>query len=67
MAFLGRFRITPSCSQRQGLNGALQGRLVLLDGEDEVGAAFVDEVLGDRFLGQERIRRDDLSRDLYLI
>ncbi len=64
VAFLGRFRITPSCSQPQGRNGALQGRLVLLDGEDEVGPPFLHKVLSDRFLGQERIRRDDRARDL---
>ncbi len=67
MAFLGRFRITPSCPQGQGRNGALHGWLVLLDGKDEVGAAFFDEVLGDGFLGEERICGDDLSRDLDLI
>ena len=62
MAFIDRFRITSSCSQGQGLNVALQGRLVRLDGENEISASFFDEVLGDLFLGQERIRRDDLSR-----
>jgi len=67
MALIGRLIITSLCGQIQGLNGALQGRLVCLDGEDEVGAAFVDEVLGDRFLGEERIRRDDLAGDLQLI
>ena len=67
MAFIDCFIITPSCSQGQGCNGALQGRLVLLDGKDEVGTSLVDEVLGDGFLGQERIRRDDLAGDLDLI
>ncbi len=64
MAFLGGGIITPACSQRQGLNVVLQGGLVSLDGEDEVGAAFVHQVLGNLFLGEERIRRDHLPCDL---
>ena len=67
MAFLGCGIITSACSQRQGLTVALQGRLVPLDGEDEVGASFLHEVMGDRFLGEERIRSHDLPLDLYLI
>ncbi len=67
MAFIGCFSITPSYSQRQGLNVAFQGRLVPLDGEDEVGPAFLHKVICDLFLGEERIRRDDLPFDLQLI
>ena len=67
MALIGRLIITSLCGQIQGLNVVLQGRLVPLDGEDEVGPAFLHKVICDLFLGEERIRRDDLPFDLQLI
>jgi len=67
MACIGRLILTSVCGQIQGLNVALPGWLVPLDGEDKVGISFGDEVLSTRFLGQERIRRDHLLLDLQFI